>query len=384
MLWRRTIVFSEQLCPILWQIPNFPNKMKTAPRLTVAGTLCLAVVFGSCILLFGVTPGHPSETSNQNGQDTAVSSSATPEAPGKGTNEANGVKSQPDNPGTKAGTEPDAKKTVDANPAATLRIARQKLSDPSLRTIQARLIERVSIGGRKFRAEGTYAQAPELKLRLELEVTVGSGKAAHQSSLLEVCDGTILWTRHIIGTDSKPRITRRDVRQILGATSKNPQAVLTAELGLGGLPALLASLERSMVFRTQQDKEINGKTFVMIEGSWNDAYLERFRSISKVQALPDHVPDLVRIYFEPGLLFPRRFLFLKQLRNQETFVEMMELDLVDIVLNGHIEESQFDFVPPDGTFPVDITNAYLNQISAISSATPPAKQAAAANGTASQ
>jgi hypothetical protein len=251
---------------------------------------------------------------------------------------------------------------------ATLRSAREKLSGQGIRTIQARLIERVSIGGRKFKAEGTYLQAPDLKIRLEFNVTVGSGKSQVESSLLEVCDGTILWTRHIIG--AKPRITRRDVRQILNAAKSNDaQTILSAELGLGGLPALLASLERSMTFTIQRDEEINGKKFIMLEGAWNEAYLERFRRISKSEQLPDHVPDAVRVYLESDIYFPRRIAFLKRSANKGELKEMVELDLVDIVLNAQVDESKFDFVPPDGTFPVDITNAYLQQLSA---AAPPA------------
>jgi len=256
-----------------------------------------------------------------------------------------------------------------SNPAETLRIAREKLSGPGIRSIRARLVERVTIGDRSFKAEGTYLQGADFKIRLEFTVSIGSGKAKAEGSLLEVCDGTILWTRHAIG--KQPRITRRDVRQILNAArSNNAETILTVELGLGGLPALLASLEKSMVFTVQRDEQINGKQFTMIEGRWNDQYLERYRKISKSDHLPDHIPDAVRIYLEPEVLFPRRIAYLKRAPKRDELRNMVELDLVDIVLNAPVDDHEFDFVPPDGAFTVDITNAYLQQLNAMGGGTP--------------
>lgn len=256
-----------------------------------------------------------------------------------------------------------ASSTPAVNPTETLRAARERLSSTEIRSVKARLIERVSIGDRKFTVEGSYLQGPDLRIRLEFHVAIGSGKAKLEGSLLEVCDGTVLWTRNAIG--KQPRITRRNVRQILDAAkSSDMQTILTAELGLGGLPAMLASIEKAMVFQEQREAEINGKKFTMIEGAWNESYRERFQRVSKGDRLPEHIPDGVRVYFEPEILFPRRIEFLKQSEDGK-LSQMVQLDLVDIVLNAQVDMSQFEFVKPDGEFPVDITDAYLKQLSAL-------------------
>ena len=147
----------------------------------------------------------------------------------------------------------------------TLRTAREKLTAPGVRSIKSRIIERVAIGDRRFRLEGTYVQGTDLRLKLELKVLPESSEEALEGSFSEVCDGTILWARHQIG--SQVRVTRRDVRQILNASKSGGDAnLLAVELGLGGLPALLASLERAMNFDSLTQEEVNGKKFTVIGG----------------------------------------------------------------------------------------------------------------------
>ena len=134
----------------------------------------------------------------------------------------------------------------------------------------------------------------------------------------------------------------------------------TVELGLGGLPALLASLDRWVKFESVTQEQINGKKFTVLAGAWKDArYKELLNKMSK-QHLPEHVPDSVRIYLEPESLFPRRIAFLKHRGSQ---VEpLVELDLFEIVINEPMDEHQFEYAPPDGARPVDVTTDYVKQL----------------------
>jgi hypothetical protein len=229
-----------------------------------------------------------------------------------------------------------------------------------VRSIKTRIVERVSIGGRRFRLEGTYVQGTDLRLKLDFKVQPEAGEEGIDGSFLEVCDGTILWTRHVVG--GQTRVTRRNVRQILEASKNGPQPnLLAVELGLGGLPALLASLERSMKFDTLTQQEANKKKFTVIGGTWNDALKQSFKSATGNR--PDsHIPDSVRIYFEPVILFPRRIDFLKKQKGSDESEVLVELDFLDIVINAPIDEHQFEFEPPSGTRTIDVTNEYLKQL----------------------
>ncbi len=243
---------------------------------------------------------------------------------------------------------------------ATLRTAREKLTAAGVRSIKSRIIERVSIGGRRFRLEGTYVQGTDLRLKMEFKVLPETAEPGIDGSFLEVCDGTILWTRHQIGKQT--RVTRRDVRQILNASKAAGGAnLLTVELGLGGLPALLASLERSMKFDSLSQKEVNGKKFTVIAGAWNDAALQVIKA-STGGRQTSHIPDAVRIYFEPEILFPRRIDFLKKRGSPDQAEVVVELDFLDIVINAPLDDHQFEFEPPGGIRTVDVTNDYLRQL----------------------
>jgi hypothetical protein len=244
-----------------------------------------------------------------------------------------------------------------ASAKKTLQQARQKFL--SNQPIRANIVETVVLGSRKFQVLGKYLHGQGLKLRLEYQLQVGKTKG----SLLEVCDGQMLYSRQRIGKTD--RITRRDVIAILGAAAKNrnvPKAELLSELGLGGLPALLASLERSFDFIPQPGKTVDGTPFSILEGGWNAEYLDRLKRQSPIAGeLPSYVPDRVRIYFDSNL-FPRRILYLKQIPGRTTYRPMVTVDFKDVVLKAQVNSDDFNYIPPDSVTPEDVTQYYLQQL----------------------
>lgn len=243
---------------------------------------------------------------------------------------------------------PEAKSALDQ--------ARQRLlSYPS---IQTKLLETVSLGNRRFTIHGSYLQAGGGDLRLRLEYVVKLGDT--EGSILEVCDGQVLWTRHQIGSDV--RISRRDVRQILQAAADNglPDNLVTVELGFGGLPGLFASIEKSMQFDQYKEDTADGRKLFVIEGGWKPEMLKVWKK-KPDDPLPDYVPSRIRVYFDGESLFPRRILYLG--RNEENFLRpKVSLDFTEIATNVEIPATKFKFVPPDGVFPEDLTPQFLDQI----------------------
>jgi hypothetical protein len=330
-------VFSDASPLILWQNRYFPKNMKTLPIFSIALILTVALI----------SRAHSSAGS----EPVAVAKAAAPAPP------VGPVPSGGPSAGTTSAPQPD--------PLTVLHLAREKLTAPGVRSIKSRIIERVSIGNRRFRAEGSYVQGTDLRLRLELKTVSEAQHEGIDGSFLEVCDGTILWTRHQLGSES--RITRRDVRQILGATKGTEQNLLSVELGLGGLPAYLASLERAMKFDSLAQEEISGKKFVVLTGKWNDATFEGYKSLLGKKRVPEHIPDSVRIYLDADILFPRRIAFLKNREPGSLPEAMVELDFIEIVINGPTDLRKFEFVPPQGMRTVDVTNEYLLRLKSAAS-----------------
>lgn len=302
--------------------------MKSLPRFTAA--LLAVAILGFC---FGSREVRGQRTSE--GEPTAG-----PKSP------ATAPAARPvDVPGDES---PEAKATLDQ--------ARQRLL--SYQSIQAKLVETVALANRRFTINGRYLQGGggDLRLRLEFEVKLGDT----DGSILEVCDGQVLWTRHQIGSDV--RISRRDVRQILQAAADNglPDNLITVELGFGGLPGLFASIEKSMQFDQYKEDTADGRKLVVIEGGWKPAMLKLWKK-KPADSLPDYVPSRIRIYFDGESLFPRRILYLG--RNAENFLRpKVSLDFSEVETNGTIPAAKFKFVPPDGVFPEDLTPQFLDQI----------------------
>jgi hypothetical protein len=234
------------------------------------------------------------------------------------------------------------------------------------RSVQAKLRETVSMGPRRFRGEGTYIAGQYPRLRLELALDVGGT----QGELLEVCDGTILWTvQQIAGPKSiapevqVARTVISDVTEALESTMDVPETFLIAGLGVGGLPALLASLERSMTFEAIRELEEDGVKFTVIQGRWSDEYLDRLTGGQEDVQLPAYMPDHVRIYFDNQTQFPTRILYLRRSEpGAKTFVPLLSLEFSEVVLDAPVNDELFQYTPGADVKVRDRTGEYLKLI----------------------
>ncbi|MGZ0171825.1 MAG: LolA family protein [Planctomycetales bacterium] len=321
--------------------------MKSLPRLTFAAILFAVTV---CVLIL-LSGAHGQDEKSDAAKPADGASAATPAGP----------ETAPKPAGDSAGKKPSVLRRNEKSGGSalvTLGSARDRLI--SYRSVQAEMFETVDLGLRRFRMKGSYLQGTDLKLRLEYDLLVGNTEA----HLVEVCDGQILWTHQTIGTDEK--VTRRNVRQILTAASsagKTPQNLLTAELGLGGLPGLLAGIQKSLQLEKQWEQDVNEQTFVVIEGGWKKAFRSKFLGPDPdpKQPLPAFVPDQVRIYFEQESLFPRRILYLKRSEDGGTRRPMVTLDFVNVRWDVELADDAFNYTPPEKVARQDVTQAYINR-----------------------
>lgn len=238
-------------------------------------------------------------------------------------------------------------------------------------TIKAKLTEVVSMGTRQFVANGTYQQAKDYKVRVEIKVKpireltkeekpLAEGQEAPKlNSVLHVSDGQVLWTEFVI--DGESRAERRNLREVVAAFEKSDSAKdLMPDLGVGGVPALLKSLRKRMVFDGMREQTIDGKPFVVLQGHWT---VEQIQKFDPKETDPDPVfragflPEYVRIFFEKKTMFPRRILYLKrhQSRQQRMARPLVTLDLTNVVLNSAIAPETFRFEVTDRTVQVDLT-----------------------------
>lgn len=293
----------------------------------------------------------------------------------------------PDNPQASPTppVEPPPDPAIVAKAEQLLREARDRLY--ACKSVRANFTEHASIGGRKFTAKGTYLAGLPFPpaLRLEYRIRVGDSEGV----LIEVSDGNVLRTskeiRPVDPNSKDPVIsqwTRKDISQILKAADSPDlpdEAILQAELSLGGIPTLLASLERSVTFDTYREQTWQGQPAILIEGRWRQDFMQRVAQGfgGQLQSVANLLPDRVRIYFDPQTLFPTRILYRKRISlSPPAYVPLMSIEFSDIRLNEPVDAQEFRYIPPKGVDEVDETPLYLNMIQKMKAAQQQAPAAA--------
>jgi len=285
-----------------------------------------------------------------------------------------------DPPAAAPAATPEVPATPPAVPDAATLLAQSRAKLGEYRTLKAQLAETIDFGpARRFKASGVYLQGAGNKVALDLTILVGKNKGR----LRQISEGDVLW--NVYETGETPKITRRDLKQIL-AVAKGAEAKSTwlAELGLGGLPALLASIEGAIDLQPTTAAVIEGRSFYVLEGTWKPAIRQQFEAQLQQspsppngpKMLPVHIPEYVRLYFDAETLFPYRIRYLKE--SGAPGVEprpLLTLDFKDIVVNGSIDAEEFRYTPPEGAQVADTTKQYLDQFQAAQAPAAPAQPA---------
>lgn len=254
---------------------------------------------------------------------------------------------------TASGSKPDAASAEKAQ--ALVKQAHAQLL--TRRTIQADVVEVATLTEPPLRMTGRYV-ASGLKLRLEYQVQLSGGVSG---SLVEVCDGERLWS--LMQLPGSQRVTRRDVRQILVAAEKarmRPDRAAAVDLALGGLPALITSLQRSMNFESVKEDTLEDQPVLVLTGRWTKELAQQLGGDAKSPQFPQHIPDACRLTLAADTLFPVRLSYFK--RQEKGMRMLLDLRFQNVMLDGMVAESEFRFTPPDDTEPEDVTREYIEQL----------------------
>ncbi len=288
----------------------------------------------------------------------------------------------PDDASNEAKTAKKAVAAPDLNsPMAQLTHAREQVKKCT--SISAKVVEKIEVLERSYTAEGRYLQTSQKpndwRMRFELAVKIGRS----EGSLMEVCDGEILWTRLETDLSSKSdkkltkeqKLMRRNIAEIMSAARKvgdlKFEDKVIVDMGLGGLPGLIAAIQQDMKFETVTESTLRERPVSIIHGTWSDAFAQRLRggqqqpgAAQPVSAmLPAFVPDGVRIYVDRETGFPHRIMYLKKLLGRDVYKPMVTLDFLDVVLNQPISQQEFDYQAPEGVTPEELTKYVVDRIS---------------------
>ena len=257
------------------------HRMTRIESVSTRGTAVLTSVFSLFMTLLGL---HHHADAQAPGQPAPKAASAPPGSSPPGFKvETDPSKNAPAEPPT------DAEKFIDASI--------QKVR--ALQSISADITQTAEILNQKFELKGQYLKAPNQKIRMQLTL---SGLDSATGSMLQVCDGEILWdVQQVLDSQS---YRKRRIGDILKKVN-DPRMDVTlreqilAQLGFAGPESLLVGLRKSIKFETMTEDTLNGKKVVIVQGEWKD----RSSLVAPGQPplpmnapLPAYVPSIVRAW----------------------------------------------------------------------------------------
>jgi hypothetical protein len=242
--------------------------------------------------------------------------------------------------------------------------AREKLRT---RMYRAKIVQKFHFPDRTLQATGEIVRGQKFRMRLAFQIQSG----ATVGKLLQVSNGDKLWTERRV--NDVTRLTVQDVKEILTKAGPAQEDLVIAEMGLGGVTALLASMDRTMNFGEPQPVDIDGEPLLRVDGQWNEAFLARIKSNPQLaKGLTEYIPDGSRVYFDLDD-FPRRIQYLKKEAGHDVMRPIVTMDFLDVqwLSEADVKPSYFDYEPPERVYPEDVTKTYVDQLQPRTAPAPP-------------
>ena len=175
--------------------------------------------------------------------------------------------------------------------------------------IAARVEQVVDMLNQKFELKGSYYKDAGNRVRLQLDF-VGTGDDG--STMLQVCDGKILWEyQKVMGMKN---YRKRDITAILkkledpNFDEEFRNQVMT-QLGFGGPEALLTGFMTAIGFDQFSDEVVEGVPTFILGGKWKDRsglFGPNDRPLPPTAPLPPYIPSNIRVFVDKAKLWPYR------------------------------------------------------------------------------
>lgn len=267
-------------------------------------------------------------------------------------------------------TVPPIKTTADAKPAeppteAELLLDAAIVKVRDLENVEAELSQNVSMLGQNFQVAGSYVKGPGYKIRMELNLK-NLGDA--DGTLLQVCDGKVLWDYQRIAQSQNYRRLAIDkvIDRIKGPEfSPEIRDQIIASFGFTGPDALLAGLRKAVVFDQKEEDTLDGRKVWILRGFWKDrAALVSPGQPTPTGALPPYIPSVIALTIGQEDGWPYKLEMKGRLRvgpslggaaekkaaapaTRPDQVSSLTLTYSNVKLNAQLDPSRFAFTAPD-------------------------------------
>jgi hypothetical protein len=246
---------------------------------------------------------------------------------------------------------------------ARLREAQEALARH--RSVFAKMHIQIDLYDQQTIGNGEYRQGPPETRWMAFDVRL---KTNNQLSIVQQrCDGNSFWRCDSVD-DVRLRVSRIDMAR-LGSARDEGRAGGVPQLGLGGLPKLLHSLDTAFEFNKVRNEKRGRQRVYALRGQWRPDWLMKWLPDQKaaiaagkpvdLAKLPPPLPDHVVVRLGVDDLFPYRIEYGRDdPKAPDQSRTLAAIDFEGVAFDGPVERSAFEFEP--GKTPViDETDAYL-------------------------
>jgi hypothetical protein len=235
-------------------------------------------------------------------------------------------------------------------------------------SISAEVTHCIDIFGQKLVGKGTYCEqrsGPHPLVRFELKTPTGDS----ESLLLQVCDGRHMWNYRVLM--GQPRLDRVDLELLAKTVRRRGGAGqggtgLGDTITLGGIPALLRSIQESFAFDLAESESLYDMPVWRLRGRWRPARLatllpEQAEAIQQgrvvsaagevdLTRLPERLPDHIYIWLGKDDLFPYRIEYCRTENGSGESRAIVAMQFLQVSFNVPLDPKCFVFRP--GSVPV--------------------------------
>lgn len=169
----------------------------------------------------------------------------------------------------------------------------------AVKSVSADLVQNIKALGQDFQIRGRFLKAPASRIYLKMDV---SGLPGSTGTMLQVCDGEVLWDyQQILESQTYRRLSVKPILERLGSPEIDAalrEEILT-KLGFAGPETLLIGVRKSIKFDQKEEGELDGKPVYILRGLWRNReglVGPDQRPIPPTGMLPAYIPSLAVLY----------------------------------------------------------------------------------------
>ncbi|APW60168.1 hypothetical protein [Paludisphaera borealis] len=223
----------------------------------------------------------------------------------------------------------------------------------AVKSVSADLQQNVKMLGQKFEIKGRYLKAPASKVYLKMSI---SGLPGSTGTMLQVCDGEVLWDyQQILESQAYRRLSVKPIFERLNSPDIDPamRDQVLGGLGFAGPETLLLGLRKSIKFDQKEEGDWEGKPVYILRGTWRNReglIGPDQQPVRPMGWLPAYVPSQANLYIGKEDGWPYKLELLGK-------VPTVLIDTRTVGPDGRIQGSKASVERPD---PSEILLIYSN------------------------